>query len=169
MAQKFLRDLSGVITELEGLVTSVGAGDAGKIPALDSNGKLDITLMPAGIAAEVSIIATSENLAAGDFVNLHNSTGIKARKADASSSAKWAVGFVLAGVTAPANATIYAVSNKNTQLSGRTVGALQYLSTTPGGVTETAPSAAGNVVQCLGCAESATEMVFQGFSWFVKA
>lgn len=169
MAQKFLRDLNGVITELEGLVTSAGAGDAGKIPALDSAGKLDISMMPTGVGAEVTIVATSENLAAGDFVNLHNSTGIKARKADASSSSKWAVGFVLAGVTAPNNATIYAVSNKNTGLSGRTVGALQYLSTTPGGVTETSPSGSGNIVQCLGCAESATEMVFQGFSWFVKA
>lgn len=169
MAQKFIRDLNGILTELEGLVTSAGAGDAGKIPALDSTGKLDISLMPTGVGAEVTVVATSENLSAGDFVNLHNSTGIKARKADASSSTKWAVGFVLSGVTAPANATIYAVSNKNSGLSGRTVGAQQWLSTTPGGVTESAPSGSGQIVQYLGAAESATEMVFQNISYFVKA
>lgn len=169
MAQKFLRNLAGKVVELEGLVTSAGAGDAGKIPALDSNGLLDISLMPVGVGAEVSVIASSENLVAGNFVNFHNSSGIKVRKADASSNAKAANGFVLAGVTAPANATVYGISNKNNQLSGMTVGAEQWLSTTPGAVTETAPSAAGQIIQLLGRGESATAMVFSNYFYYELA
>lgn len=160
MAQKFFRNLAGIQTELEALVTSVGVGSAGQIVATDSTGKLDISLMPVGVGAEVSIIATSESLTAGNFVNIHNSSGAKIRKADATALGKEAVGFVLANVTAPANATVYPVSNKNTALSALTVGAKYWLSTTPGGVTDTAPSGSGNVVQLLGIAESATEMIF---------
>ena len=169
MAQKFLRNLAGIATELEALVTSAGAGDAGKIVATDGTGRLDMSLMPVGVGAEVSVIATSENLAAGDFVNLHNSTGIKARKADASTSAKFATGFVLAGVTAPATATIYPISNKNTALTGLTVGSTYWLSTTPGTPTATAPSGSGNIVQMLGVAESTTEMIFSNVSYYVLA
>ena len=72
MAQKFLRLLSGVISELEALVTSAGAGDAGKIPALDVTGKLDNSFMPVGIGADSKILPASENLAAGDLVNVWN-------------------------------------------------------------------------------------------------
>jgi len=169
MANKYLRNLAGKIVELEALVSTVGVADAGKIVATGTDGKLDISLMPAGVGAEVSVVATSENLSAGDFVNFHNSSGIKARKADASSNAKWAVGFVLAGVTSPANATVYGISNKNTALTGRTVAVEQWLSTTPGGVTETAPSGSGQLVQRLGCAESATEMVFSNQSYYELA
>lgn len=169
MAQKFLRNLAGKIVELEALVTSAGAGDAGKIPALDGTGKLDISLFPAGIGEDVSVIAASENLAAGDFVNLHNSTGIKVRKADASTNTKWAVGFVLANVTSPANATVYPIGSKNDQLTGLTVGAEYWLHTSPGLVTNTAPSGAGQLVQRLGCAESTTAMVFSNQSYYELA
>lgn len=162
MAQKFYRNLAGKIVELEALVTSAGAGDAGKIVATDSSGRLDISLMPLGVGQEVSVIAASENLTAGDFVNIWNSSGAKARKADASSNLKWAVGFVTANVTSPANATIYGISNKNTALSGLTIGAEYWLSTTPGAVVNQAgvPTGAGQLIQRLGCAESTTAMVF---------
>ena len=100
MAQKFLRMLAGVIAELEALVTSAGAGDAGKIPALDATGKLDNSLMPVGIGADSKILPASENLAAGDLVNVWNDSGTaKARKADATVAGKEANGFVLAAVT----------------------------------------------------------------------
>ncbi len=169
MANKYLRNLAGKVVELEALVTSAGVGDAGKIVATDSTGRLDISLMPVGVGAEVSIVATSENLTSGNFVNFHNSTGIKARKADASVNTKPAIGFVLANVTSPANATVYPISNKNTALSALTVGTEYYLSTTPGAVTDTAPSAAGNIVQRLGTAESATEMVFNNTFYYELA
>jgi hypothetical protein len=161
MAQKFLRILAGVISELEALVTSAGAGDAGKIPALDATGKLDNSLMPVGIGADSKILVASENLAAGDLVNVWNDTGTaKARKADATVAGKEANGFVLAAVTSGNNATVY-FDGTDTQLSGLTPGAVYYLATTAGGVTATPPSGSGNVVQRVGRALSATELTFE--------
>ena len=141
--------------------TSAGAGDAGKLPALDGTGKLDMTFMPAGLGAETDAIATSESLAAGDFVNIWSSTGAKVRKADASVAGKEAHGFVLAAFTHPTTATVYRDSQLNNQKTGMTPGAKQYLSVTvPGGTQETVPTVAGQAIQRLGVAKSATEMTF---------
>jgi len=157
---KYLKQVNGVPTEEVAIQSSVGAGDAGKIPALDLAGKLDVTMMPVGIAAETDLIVASENLSAGDFVNIWSSTGVKARKADATVAGKEAHGFVLAAVTSGQNATVYRASQSNTGLTGMTPGAKQYLATTAGGRTETAPSGSGNVIQILGVAKSATELIF---------
>jgi hypothetical protein len=161
MAQKFLRLLSGVISELEALITSAGAGDAGKIPALDATGKLDNSFMPVGIGADSKILPASENLAAGDLVNVWNDSGTaKARKADATTAGKEANGFVLSAVTLGNNATVY-FDGTDTQLSSLTPGVVYYLATTAGGVTDTPPSGSGNVLQRVGRALSATELTFE--------
>jgi hypothetical protein len=104
MANKYIAMVAGLLTEVAALVTSAGAGDAGKIVALDSSGKLDTSLMPTGVGADTQAIATSESLAAGDLVNVFNSTGAKVRKADSSVSGKEAHGFVLAVFTHPTTA-----------------------------------------------------------------
>ena len=65
-AKKFIRNVSGRLTEVAGVVTSAGAGNDGDIPALDSSGKLDSSMMPVGITADTVIAPSSENLAAGD-------------------------------------------------------------------------------------------------------
>lgn len=161
MTDKFLYQNNGVITEKSSNVTSVGVSDAGKIVALDSTGKLDSSVMPIGLVAEVDIVVASETLSAGDFVNLWTSIGLKARKTDASVSGKEAHGFVLAAVASGGNATVYRLSQSNTQLTGMTIGAKQFLSaTTPGGHSEIAPSGTGQVIQILGIAKSATELIF---------
>lgn len=161
MAEKYLKQVNGILTETEAKQSSAGAPDAGKIPALDSTGKIDSSMMPVGIATESDVVPASENLAAGDFVNLWSSSGIKARKADASTSGKEAHGFVLAAVSSGASATVYRISQSNTQLTGMTPGAKQYLSSmVPGGRSETVPSAAGQIVQVLGIAKSATELIY---------
>ena len=158
---KYLKNAAGKIAEEQPITTSAGAGDASKIPQTDSTGRLDVSLMPVGIAAEVVVAPASENLTAGDFVHLHNNAGaLNVRKADATTNAKPAIGFVLAGVTAPANATVYLLSQTNTGRSGLTIASEYFLSTTAGGVTTTAPSATGNIVQRLGVATSATSIVF---------
>lgn len=138
--------------------TSAGAGDANKLPALDSSGRLDASFMPVGIAADTASIQASENLAAGDFVNVHNSGGARVRKADATTVGKEAHGFVLASVTAPASATVY-FEGTNTAVTGQTPGVV-FLATTAGIATGTAPSSAGNVVQRIGYATSATSINF---------
>lgn len=139
--------------------TSTGAGDAGKLVALDASGRIDTTMMPIGVAADVAIITASEALAAGDLVNIWNSTGAKVRKADATVAGKHAMGFVLASVGNGASATVYFEGSDN-GVTGLTPGQL-YLSTTPGLSTGTAPSGSGNVVQRVGFATSSTSFNFQ--------
>lgn len=158
-AKKFLRLVAGVFTEVAATVTSAGAGSDGDLVALDSTGRLDNSVMPVGIGADTKTIAASEALAAGDWVNVWNSTGAKVRKADATTAGKEAHGFVLAAVSSGANALVY-FEGTNTQVSGQTPGPV-YLQTTAGTGGATIPSASGNVVQNLGVALSATEVNFE--------
>lgn len=161
MANKYIALITGKLKEVEALVTSAGAGDAGKIPALDAAGLLDASLMPVGVGATVVVAPASEALTAGNFVNLWNDAGtLKVRKADATTNAKPALGFVLENVSEAANATVYLLSQMNTGVSGLTIGSDYFLSTTPGGVTTTAPSAAGNIVQFIGKATQTTALPF---------
>lgn len=177
---------SGVLdlTITNGKNTSAGAGDAGKLAALNAAGILDDTIinasatssankvvkmdgtgrialgvLPTGVGPDTKDIVTSEALAAGDFVNIHNVGGARARKADAATN-KPAVGFVLAAFGSGATATVY-FEGTNNQVSGKTPGAAQFLSATPGTSTETAPSTATHIVQNLGVAVSATEINFE--------
>jgi hypothetical protein len=161
MANRYIAMINGLLTQVQALVTSAGAGDAGKIVATDAAGKLDASLMPTGVGADTASIVSSENLAAGDLVNVFDSSGTpKVRKADASASGKEAHGFVLAVVTAPAAATVY-FEGSNTQVTGLT-GGVQYLDpANPGKSTSTAPTTAGQVVQRVGFATAAANLNFQ--------
>lgn len=167
MADKYLYNNAGQITEKAAVQSSAGAGDAGKIPALDASGKFDTTMMPTGMGADTASITTSEALNAGDFVNIWNSTGAKARKADATVAGKEAHGFVLAAVLSGAQATVY-FEGSNTGVTGQTPGPV-FLSTTPGQAASAAPSGSGNVVQRVGFAISATAINFQSLSPIVLA
>lgn len=186
--KKFIKNSSGALTEEAALLTSAGAADAnaipalnasgfldstivnskttssgavdsGKLVALDGSGRIDTTMMPVGVAADVQVITASEALAAGDFVNIWSSTGFKVRKADATTAGKHAMGFVLSAVSNGGAATVY-FEGTNTAVSGASPGDV-YLATTAGGYTNTAPSSAGNVVQPIGFATSATSINFQ--------
>lgn len=160
-AQKFLTLISGIRSLVSAKDSSAGAGDAGAIVALDAAGKIASNMMPNGIGADSRVVEASENLAAGDLVNLWDDAGtLSARKADATSSGKEAHGFTEAAVTSGNNATIL-FDGTIPGLTGLTLGAKYYLSTTAGGVTTTAPSATSNVVQPVGVAASATELVFE--------
>lgn len=159
---KYLAMISGAIQEVVATVTSAGAGDEGKIVALDAAGKLDSSVMPVGIGADTKSLTASENLSAGDLVNVWNDSGTaKARKADASSASKRAHGFVLSSVTSGATATVY-FEGTITGLSSLTIAGTYFLSgTTPGIITTTAPSTATHIVQQIGVAISATELSFE--------
>lgn len=158
-AQKYLKNNAGVLTEQAAAQTSAGAADGGKIVALDDQGRLDNSVMPVGIGADTAVIAASEALAAGDWVNVWNSSGAKVRKADGSSAGKECHGFVLAAVSNGANATVY-FEGTNNQVTGQTPGAV-FLGTTAGLGQASAPTAAGHVVQRLGVAISATAVSFE--------
>ena len=158
-AKKFLRLVNGVLTEIFGVQTSAGAGNAGDLVSLNDSGRIDNSMMPVGIGADTAAIAASETLAAGDWVNVWNSSGAKVRKADATTAGKEAHGFVLAAVTSGNPATVY-FEGTNTQVTGQTPGPV-YLQTTAGTGGATIPSASGNVVQQIGVAVSATAVNFE--------
>lgn len=140
--------------------SSAGAADAGKVVALDGSGRLDPSVLPVGIGADVGIVTASEALSAGDDVNIWNDAGaFKVRKADATTAGKESQGYVLAAVASGAPATVY-FEGTNTAKSGLTPGP-QFLSTTPGQVSGSAPTGSGNIVQRVGFAVSATAMNYQ--------
>lgn len=161
MAQGFLAVVSGKVKQVFAIVTSAGAGDAGKIPALDGAGKLDTSFLPSGIGANQVVVPSSENLSAGDFVNLYDNGGVlTARKADNSNNRE-AWGYVEAAVTSPANATVKRLNTVNASRSGLTAGAEYWLGTS-GGVVNTPldpVTDTGKTLQYLGRANSATELV----------
>ena len=185
IAQKVITNNAGQLQEVASISTSAGAADAGKIIATNASGqidvsflnttvssspnklvmtgadgRLDISVLPVGVGADTAVIPASEALAAGDLVNIWNNSGTaNVRKADASTAGKEAHGFVLAAVASGQPATVY-FEGTNTQMTGLTPGR-QYLSTTPGKTSATAPTGSGQVVQVVGFAVSATAMNFQ--------
>jgi hypothetical protein len=146
---------TGAQSEYAGKSTSSGAGDAGEFPILDGSGKLDITLMPNGIGADSITATAGEALAAGDFVYLNGSGAVL--KADATTFAKRAMGYVLSSVANAGTATVF-FDESNSSLSGLTPGGMYYLSATAGAATLTAPTTSGQFVQELGIATSATSL-----------
>lgn len=167
-AQGFLALVANKWKEILASVT----GTANAIPAGDTTGRLDISWMPVGVGQEVTTAIASEALTAGNFVNLYNNAGtLNVRKADATTNAKPAHGFVLANVSSSGTATIFRISNTNTALAGLTIGGEYYLSTTPGAViiSGSFTPASGNIVQYLGIADSATSLVFENVDTIEKA
>ncbi|MGL5074347.1 MAG: hypothetical protein ACRDBG_00705 [Waterburya sp.] len=163
MAKFLKRDAtSGEVQEELTLATSAGAGSAGRVPELDSNGKFDISMLPSGIGADTIVIQTSEALVAGDFVQIWDNAGVgRVRKADASTVGKAADGFVLAAFGSGANATVY-FEGQNNQRTGLVVGTRYYLSDTTAGSIVSAPVVgAGKTHQYLGKAISTTTLAFE--------
>lgn len=184
-APRFLANITGRIKMIAAIATSAGAGDADKIPSTNGSGVLDPTIlnaattgankvvltlgtglldpsiMPVGIGADTASVVASETLAAGDLINIWDNAGTpNARKADATAEGKEAHGFVLSGFASAATALVY-FEGRITGLTGRTAGTRYYLSTTPGTITATAPSTAGNVVQHIGDGVSSTTINFE--------
>lgn len=157
-----LRLINGLISEFSPIITSTGVPDGNKPVQTDASGRLDSSLMPAGITPQAKVIQCSEALAAGDYVNIYwnaTDTALRCRKADAATTGKYAHGFVKAGYALGENATIY-LEGINDQVSGFTsVGGYVWLSaTTPGTATTTPPSGSGQVVQIVGQICATTEL-----------
>lgn len=168
-AKKYFTFLTNRIREVAATIISSGAANDGDLVGLDSTGKLDSSVLPVGIGADTTVLVAFENLAAGDLVNYFDDAGTsKMRKTDATTEGKEADGFVLSAFTAGASAVGYN-EGSNTQRTGLTIGARYYLATTPGGVTATAPTGSGNVVQFLGRAISTTTLVFEADQGIIRA
>lgn len=162
-AEKYLKLGTTGTEEVAGLQSSAGVADAGKFPALDSTGRIHTSMMPIGVGIDTKVVPASENLSAGDLVNLWDDSGtLKARKADASGGvAKQCDGFVTDAVSSGQNATVY-FDGTITGLTSLTIGTKYYLSgLVAGGVTATIPTTASHIAQSVGKASSATELVFE--------
>lgn len=162
-AQKFLGWVETVGKKwLTAITTSAGAGDAYKIPCVGADGKLHSSLLPS-LDADTTVAPASENLSAGDRVNLWWDTEtLRVRRADASNGRK-ADGYVAGAVTSGDSATVL---HDGTQsgLSGLTPGAEYYLSSsTPGGivVVGSVTLTSGHLIQYVGKAKSPTELLFE--------
>lgn len=122
---------------------------------------------PARAFSGEEVIEAGETLDAFDLINIYDDGGTPfARKADASDSFRPAVAFVVEAASAGGSL----VAGEDVRLffggniittSGRTPGAVQYLSETAGLMTETAPVGSGKVVQVIGRAISATKVIFE--------
>lgn len=148
MAKKYIELLNGKLATKEATVISTGVSNAGDIPALDSTGKLDATVLPVGVGPDVKALVATEDLTTGDYVNIWNDGGVeKVRLADFSNG-RDAHGFVKAAFLTGATAIVY-FEGPNDGLSGLTPGARYYLDTA-GGATVT-PKTTG-IHQFLGIA-----------------
>lgn len=158
MAQKPIQLVGGKLTEVEATVVSAGAGDAGELVALDSGGKLDVSVLPTGVGPNVKVILASENIGAGKYVNIYDNAGTPNVRLADNSNSREAHGFLLDAVTSGNNATVY-FEGTNDDVSGLTSGARQFLGTA-GGVVATPPTSGGGaqISQLVGVAISATEI-----------
>ena len=163
MPQGFLARVNGVTRQLLGLAVSAGSADAGKIVALGADGRLDNSLMPVGIGANTISATASEAIGAGKFVNFHAVGGaINVRLAD-NSNGRQADGYVKDSVSNAATATVYPLDGVNSALTGLVVGTRYYLGTAGGVIAaplvETDTANVNKVSQCLGVAQTATELI----------
>ena len=143
--------------------TSAGSADGGKVVALNSSGKLDATLFDsATLGGGGDLIVTTEAVAAGDWVNIFLSGGVrKCRKALGADGTKPAHGFVLVAATSGGTATVYRTgTNTKIALTGFTtsdIGTALFLSdATSGGCTKTPPNTATHLLQRIGYVSDVT-------------
>jgi hypothetical protein len=158
-ANKYVSLILGKYKEVIAAVTST----ANAILAMDATGRIDISVLPVGVGAEVVVCPSKEALTAGDWVNFVLDGGvIKAQKADGTTNTKVSHGFVLANSLIAAPATVFLPSNINTAVAGLVIGDDYYLSTVAGGVTNVPLSAAGNLSQWIGKATAVDKLPFEG-------
>lgn len=165
---KFLKiGTTGLATEEAAINVSAGAGDANKIIETNGSGKLDATFLPAGVGNDSKSMTAGEALSAGNVVYISGTGTVL--KADANAVAKAAVGYVTASAANGAAVTVF-FEGTITGLTGLTPGATYFLSdTATGGVTLTIPTNAGDIVQVVGYAVSATELTFEPQNPIVRA
>jgi len=160
--QKSLFDAAGqiVYSTAPGTVDNLVAGNEGD--KLKMRSGLPVWETDAEGATTITAIA-GETLAANNCVVIAvygsaSWTAGRAYKADAgkvyASTSGWVAGFVTAAANAGDTVTIQE-AGKRSGFAGMTAGKVEYVSTTPGGITETAPTNA----QPVGIALSASEIL----------
>lgn len=169
--QGFLARVAGKTKQIFGIATSAGAADAGKMVATDTDGRLNMSLMPVGIGSNSTSCPASEAIGAGKFINFHSNAGaLNVRLAD-NSNGRQADGYVKDAVASAGTATVYPLDSTNSALTGLTPGGRYWLGTA-GGVIAAALDPAdtantGKICQEIGSAKSATELVTDDLGYVV--
>jgi len=156
-------DANGDVAEYTPVETSAGSADGGKFGVLNTaTGRFDISMMPAELEVETLDLPCSENVSAGDYLNVWNDTGtLKFRKADASAIGKKADFYTLESKTTGQTVRGHK-GGLNNQVTGKTAGDEQFLSdSTPGGTVTKAniPTTTNHIRQYLGKA-TATDVIY---------
>jgi len=157
--QTFLTLINGEFNVASGIQSTAGVSDAGQMLVTNDYGQLDSTFI-----SDTKQILTSNNLEAGDFINVWNNSGIATvRLACAISKTTQAHGFVLESYITGDIATVY-FSGSNSSIVSATPGNV-YLSLTPGKFSSTIINPndianSGNIIQKLGIATSSTNINF---------
>jgi hypothetical protein len=157
--QKFLTLTNGEFSLDNGIQATTGISNAGQVIVSDASGHLDPSFI-----SDTKLIVTTSSLAAGQYVNVWNNSGVaNARLASAVSFSLQAHGFVLASYNVGDTATVY-FSGANTAITGAVPGNV-FLSKTPGGFSSTPPDStdinnSGNIIQKIGIATSSTNINF---------
>lgn len=148
-------DSTGVLVTEDAISTSAGAGSASKMIKTNAQGQVDITFIPPEVGAETVTATAGEALSAYDLVYINGSGEVM--KAIATAKSTSAIGVVITTVESAATATIYKFGT--IVGSGYTPGTEFFLSaSTAGQATATAPTGAGNIIQKIGTAVSATQV-----------
>lgn len=157
--QRIVVRSGAALVELVPNIVSAGAGDSGKVVALNSAGNVDATMMPPGVGANTQTVTAVGAITAGMLVNVYSNAGvISMRPADAS-TALYANGWAPASVAGAATGSVILGPSEITGLTGLTVGAA-YVLGTAGAPTVTVPTTAGQIVQPVGFAVSTTSLNF---------
>lgn len=141
-----------------GALTLDATGDATDIDIiLDPKGAGQLKLRNPRMEHEFTAAVT---LAQGELCYLNSSGEMAKTDADAESTADTLLGIALEAITATniGNFLLYGEYDETDLVT--TAGAIQYVSTTEGAITETAPSATGDIVRSVGYALSTTVLFF---------
>jgi len=147
------------------LISTSGSGfvktDFDQMKEVLEEGTKDIN--PSGIN---NSFTAGENLSSGDLCYLKDDG--KMWKADADAEATADTLLALSTATISADATgVFLLFGKYTT-SGLTAGAVQYVDTTAGAITETKPSGTGDIVRIVGYALSTTILFFDTDKTYIE-
>lgn len=136
------------------------AGAAGTV--LTGNGASDPTFQAPTATPNTIQLTASAAISAGNLVNIYDNAGTaNVRPADNTSSSTYANGFAPASISMSASGTVVPFAGPISGLSGLTPGT-QYFLGTSGGLTTSAPSSSGDLIQSVGV--SITASTFQFFA-----
>lgn len=139
-------------------VSFATVGTAGRV--LTDNGASDPTFQAPTATPNTITVLASASIAAGALVNIYDNAGTaNIRPADNTSSSTPANAFAPSAISSAASGIVVPFHGPISGLSGLTPGTNYFLGTS-GGLTTTAPSTSGDVIQTVGIAITASTFQF---------